>query len=161
MKKDKDFFKFPVYWSEFIEPLSDKQAGRLLKGILKYAFEGEYPDFNKYTKEQVDAWFIMKRDIDFQREHSHAYRYIEDYQDDVKVIRNSSAYTNWRKAVFDRDEYTCQICGQKGGKLNAHHIKQFAYFPELRLDINNGITLCEECHRKVHRHEFKLVIIED
>ena len=161
MKKDKDSFKFPFYWFEFIEPLSDKQAGRLLKGILKYAFYGEYPDFNKYTKEQTDAWLIMKRDIDFQRQYPRAYKYIEDYQDDVKVIRRSSAYACWRKAVFERDNYTCQVCGQRGYTLNAHHIKRFADYPELRLDINNGITLCENCHRKVHRHEIDIVIVED
>lgn len=161
MKKDKDSFKFPVYWSEFIDPLSDKQAGRLLKGVLKYAFKGKYPDFNTYTKEQIDAWVIMKQDIDFQRQYPRAYRYIENYQDDVKIIRRSGAYANWRKTVFERDHYTCKVCGQVGGKLNAHHIKRFADYPELRLAVTNGITLCEDCHRKVHRREIKLVVIED
>ena len=161
MRKDKDSFKFPIYWSEFFESLSDKQAGRLLKGVLKYAFYGECPDLSQYTKEQKNAWFVMKRDLDFQKLHTHAYRYIENYEDDVKVIRRSSAYACWRKAVFERDNYTCQVCGQKGYTLNAHHIKRFADYPELRLDINNGITLCENCHRKVHRHEIDSVIVED
>lgn len=64
--------------------------------------------------------------------------------------RFTQEYNKWRKAVFDRDDYTCQKCGIRGGRLNAHHIKPFAYYPELRLDINNGISLCEKCHMAVH-----------
>lgn len=68
------------------------------------------------------------------------------------VIRNSVEYIDWRNAVYKRDNYTCRHCGDaQGGNLNAHHIKPFAKFPELRFEISNGITLCEPCHIKVHR----------
>lgn len=68
-------------------------------------------------------------------------------------IRESLEYTIWRRKVFERDNYTCQDCGSKCGngkaiKLQADHIKSFAHHPELRLDIDNGRTLCEPCHRK-------------
>jgi HNH endonuclease len=53
----------------------------------------------------------------------------------------------WRMAVFERDKFICQCCGwDKGGILQAHHIKNFSKHPHLRLDIDNGITLCENCH---------------
>lgn len=64
-------------------------------------------------------------------------------------IRKSIEYKLWREAVFERDNYTCIWCGDnKGGNLNADHIKPFAYFPELRFAIDNGRTLCESCHKK-------------
>ncbi len=63
-------------------------------------------------------------------------------------IRNSQTYQEWRTAVFERDNYECQMCGQRGGNLHADHIKPFAQFPELRLDISNGRTLCVPCHKQ-------------
>ena len=54
----------------------------------------------------------------------------------------------WRKAVFQRDNFTCQMCGERGGKLQADHIKPFKYFPELRTTLSNGRTLCEPCHKQ-------------
>lgn len=70
-----------------------------------------------------------------------------------KQLRNTSSYISWRIAVFKRDNYTCQVCGKVGGTLNAHHIKSFALHKKLRLDVNNGITLCEKCHKEVHKKE--------
>lgn len=63
-------------------------------------------------------------------------------------IRKSKRYKDWRKAVFERDGYTCNKCGKIGGDLHADHIKQFAFHPELRFELSNGRTLCKKCHRK-------------
>lgn len=63
------------------------------------------------------------------------------------LIRTSIPYKKWRLKVFERDGYTCRICFIKGGLLHADHIKPFALFPELRLDINNGRTVHAECHK--------------
>lgn len=62
--------------------------------------------------------------------------------------RKSAAYRAWRTLVFERDDYTCQACGRRGGDLHADHVRPFAYNPELRLEITNGRTLCVKCHQK-------------
>jgi hypothetical protein len=69
------------------------------------------------------------------------------------IQRRCSEYKVWRQEVFERDSFTCVLCTAKSTKgkkviLNADHIKPFSLYPELRFDINNGRTLCVECHRK-------------
>jgi len=63
----------------------------------------------------------------------------------------------WRKEVYKRDKYTCQICKAKNGngktiQLNAHHICPWGEFKELRFDVANGTTLCVDCHRETHKN---------
>lgn len=68
--------------------------------------------------------------------------------------RSKEEYFAWRNAVYARDNYTCQHCAVRGCRktpLNAHHIKTWRDFPDLRYDLTNGITLCLECHRAEHR----------
>lgn len=67
-----------------------------------------------------------------------------------KAARLTRDYRQWRGAVFERDDHTCQGCGKRGGELNAHHAKPFATHPELRTELSNGITLCKPCHRLAH-----------
>jgi hypothetical protein len=66
-------------------------------------------------------------------------------------IRSSIENQLWIQSVFARDGYICQKTGIKGGKLTAHHIQNFAQFPELRFAIDNGITLSEESHKEFHK----------
>lgn len=68
---------------------------------------------------------------------------------------NNYEYKSWRTAVFRNDNFTCQSCGVKSGMIEAHHIKPWADYPELRFDVSNGITLCRACHYRVHGREYK------
>lgn len=68
-------------------------------------------------------------------------------------VRHSKEYKQWIKNVFKRDNWICQMCFKRGGNLEAHHIKSFSKYPELRLDLSNGMTLCLQCHRKTFKHE--------
>ena len=73
-----------------------------------------------------------------------------------KRIRASFDYEEWRTKVFERDLYICQICFQAGGYLQADHKKPFSLYPDLRLDINNGQTLCFDCHKIKTKNDWKL-----
>ncbi|MFC8688171.1 HNH endonuclease [Brevibacillus porteri] len=61
-------------------------------------------------------------------------------------FRKSIEYKLWRKSVFERDNYSCQACCSYGGSLHAHHIENYSSNPEKRTMLENGITLCEDCH---------------
>ena len=67
------------------------------------------------------------------------------------AIRKGIETRLWRESVFARDNFTCQKCKERGGRLIAHHILNFSQYPNLRFAIDNGITLCVECHRKFHK----------
>ncbi len=59
-------------------------------------------------------------------------------------------YVAWRGKVFMRDNWICQICKQRGGKLHAHHKKSWVLFPKMRYWVINGMTLCINCHQEIH-----------
>ncbi len=72
--------------------------------------------------------------------------------------RNDSLYKEWRKNIYKRDNYKCRIADSNcGGRLEAHHILSWKDFPELRYEINNGITLCHAHHPKVRAEEKRLI----
>lgn len=65
---------------------------------------------------------------------------------------HSKEYVKWRKEVFMRDNYTCQVCNKlNSGNLNVHHIMGWNKYKELRFCVDNGITLCKEHHNLFHK----------
>lgn len=81
---------------------------------------------------------------------------LKKYSDPAKA-RRCSAYTEWRKQVWLRDNYTCKIANPDcAGRIEAHHILSFTEFVELRYNINNGITLCHFHHPRKRADEIKL-----
>jgi len=84
------------------------------------------------------------------------------------LVRNCVIYKKWRQEVYIKDNFTCQRCKKSGGSIEAHHKKSFSkllneakeYMPLLTWydacllytplwDVNNGITYCKDCHKKV------------
>lgn len=99
---------------------------------------------NKITYSSVE---LRKKMSDIQKGDK-SYWWKGGITDSLIQIRNGLDYKLWRESVYKRDDYTCVFCGERGGELNADHIKSFALYPELRFAIDNGRTLCVECHRK-------------
>ena len=65
-------------------------------------------------------------------------------------VKRRSAWS-WSRSVFAKDNFTCLKCGKRGGELHAHHIYPYARFPDLRLEVENGATLCKPCHFLFHK----------
>lgn len=64
--------------------------------------------------------------------------------------RKSGKYIDWRKHVYERDNYRCQNCFCNSHDINAHHIENYSSQKELRFVVENGICLCENCHNLFH-----------
>lgn len=97
--------------------------------------------------------------------------------DEYIRLKNSKDMIDWRNKIFKRDNFTCQNCGDNsGGNLNAHHIISFrTIYEEYNIlnkninlfDLENGITMCEDCHKKTDTYgkhynshnDFKLINI--
>lgn len=81
---------------------------------------------------------------------SHRFRH-DISNEEREISRRFEGYSFWRREVFKRDKFTCQVCGdRKGGNLNAHHLNSYNWDKDNRTNIDNGVTLCEKCHMYFH-----------
>lgn len=75
--------------------------------------------------------------------------------DEERLYNRYQLYNNnmkiWRNKIYKRDNYICQCCGNtKSGIFNAHHLNSWNWCKDKRFDVDNGITLCEDCHKEFH-----------
>lgn len=135
----RESFVFYACYLKALELLDNKSQIKLYNAICKYNLTSEMP--KNLIKEEKAIFILIKFIID-------NYEILSN-----KEIRTSQAYKTWRNEVLKRDNYSCQSCGIAETQLQAHHIKQFAYDVAERFNVDNGITLCAECHKKIHRKE--------
>lgn len=137
---------------DVLEELSDEEAGQLFKAVRAF-HQNKVVELSPMVRVAFSIFKTQfKRDDIKAQRGEHHWNWKGGVTEENHALRNSAEYKNWRKLIFIRDNYTCQECEILGGKLNAHHIKTWAEFPELRFEVGNGVTLCEDCHKEVHRN---------
>lgn len=59
---------------------------------------------------------------------------------------------NWSRYIKERDHYTCKVCGRLlyGKEAQAHHLIPWWMDEKFRYDKNNGVCLCDTCHKRIH-----------
>lgn len=142
------------YSDETKKRISKRQQGN------KNSFYGKKHTLESIEKIRKSAKRKRIRGIKHRPHHSHTGINLGDKNPNWKggissinvKIRQTQKYKLWRKSIFERDNYTCQNCGIKNCYIIVHHIKCFADYPELRFIIDNGITLCKECHKKTNNY---------
>lgn len=70
----------------------------------------------------------------------------------IFALRKTKEYRHWRNAVLRRDNFQCTQCQRSKARLHAHHRYSFTHYPELRFEVDNGVTLCVSCHTKVENN---------
>lgn len=81
---------------------------------------------------------------------SNSHLYKPELSDEDRAKWRDKKVKEWRREIFKRDDYTCQICKERGISLAAHHLNCWSSFPDERFDLENGITLCANCHSIFH-----------
>jgi hypothetical protein len=136
--------------------ISNKKKAEHLRN-LQYRFDGHH-----HTEEAKKKISEKKKEhaAQLRKEGKRHWNYKNGNYTSDKVRSNATLsldYKNWRTAVYIRDDYTCQDCKVKGGKLNAHHKLKWKDYPEYRYAVDNGITLCFICHHKRHSKVKELI----
>jgi hypothetical protein len=64
--------------------------------------------------------------------------------------RSLDGYSTWKSLVKFFDNYKCRKCGSTK-HICCHHINNYSNFKDQRIDTNNGVTLCKNCHKQIHK----------
>lgn len=131
------------------ELLSDKYVGSDSKILFNCDKHGEFATSWKHFQ---CGHYCPSCAIERNSGENH-YNYNPSLSEEDRLDRRiSDDYFRFVNNVFERDNYTCQCCGDdKGGNLNAHHLDGYNWCEEKRTEVGNGITLCETCHKKFHK----------
>jgi len=135
-----------------------KKCPEIKKHLARFQFKKGFIPWNKDKSGLQVAWNKGKKHIAIIGERNPNWK--GGVTSINEKIRKSLEYKLWRTAVFERDNYTCIWCGARSGKgkvvyLEADHIKPFSLYPELRFAIDNGRTLCRECHKTTDTYMVK------
>ena len=104
----------------------------------------------KIAKGEITAWNKGKRCPQLTGENNPNWN--PNLTDEERTVkRKYKEYEYWRTSVFEKYNYTCQLSGQKGGKLVVHHLNGYNWDIKHRLDINNGIVITKELHILFHK----------
>ena len=154
----------------------------LQERVAKFRFANKGMLGKKHSKEtkrkmsEAHKGFRYKHSEETKRKLSEANRGEKSYRWKggitplVRLIRKCFKYRQWRSDIFTRDDFICQKCNQRGRELEANHIKPFSIiFAENKIksledalnceelwNINNGETLCRNCHRKTDTWGWRL-----
>ena len=139
------------YWAGKELPVHVREAQ--LKSVVGNAFaKGKTHKNSDSFKEKTRLRMLGEKNHRWVKDRSKLQRYSDEAKD-----RRSSAYNEWRKCVWLRDNFVCKIANPEcKGRKEAHHILPWSKFPELRYEINNGITLCHFHHPKKRDDEIRL-----
>lgn len=151
--KDKISKSVSKLWEdiEYSAHMSEAHRGQYQpKGNESPSWKGGLP-FCKICNKKLtnyDAIYCKRHSHSGSRSHFWRNGACQQNKTERQKIMLTDEYKDWRKSVFTRDNYTCQQCGCNRGTFHAHHIKSFKEHPDLIFDVDNGITLCINCHRK-------------
>lgn len=159
---EKDFVPIFYEWLDVTKDLSAEEKGKLIDALV-FSYANNVDGFADLTRFKLNpkslATFgnlIHKINGFYRLENGRpSGEYHWNWQGGKTPVnqreRSSKEYAEWRKAVFERDGFTCQLCGQVGGGLQAHHIQHWSTNVNERYQVQNGVTLCEKCHKELHK----------
>lgn len=123
---------------EVIATLSQKRRETALKNG-----NGKWMKGKKHSEETKEKMSKSRRG-----ENNYRWKGDRSAVENKHRLRGQKEWKEWRKSVFERDNYTCKQCNVRGGFLEPHHIIPIRLNGEL-FNTKNGITLCHPCHLKI------------